>query len=179
MRKIAFLRGINVSGHHKVPMKELCNLFLKLGFENVSTLLNSGNVIFDSKENNNSELESFISSSLEKHFGFPIPTIVADANDLLKVLAKNPFKKVKVHKDIRLYVSFLKTEPKINLKLPWESEDKTYQILELKDRKIFSFLDLSLTKTTKAMDSLEKLFGKEITTRNWNTIEKIGEKLEN
>jgi len=44
---VAFLRGINVGGHHKVPMADLRKELEKLGFENVMTLLNSGNIIFE------------------------------------------------------------------------------------------------------------------------------------
>ena len=73
---VAFLRGINVGGHHKVPMADLRKELEKLGFENVETLLNSGNIIFEAISNNEGNLEKKISAHLEKSFGFPIPTVI-------------------------------------------------------------------------------------------------------
>ena len=78
-----------------------------------------------------------------------------------------------MHKDLRLYVTFLKESPKEEFPLPWKSQDGAFQMLEINDRMIFSILDVSVSKTTDAMNVLEKNFGKEITTRNWNTLLKI------
>lgn len=57
--------------------------------------------------------------------------------------------------------------------VPYISEDKAFQIISIRDKTILSALDLSVTSTPKGMDDLEKLFGKNITTRNWNTIRRI------
>jgi uncharacterized protein (DUF1697 family) len=175
---VAFLRGINVGGHHKVPMSELKKEFQKLGFENIVTLLNSGNIIFESSSDNTSSLEQQISTHLEKAFGFPIPTIVRTSGFLGDLLIHNRFIDIERTKDIRLYVSFLKENNDTDLKLPWKSPDNSYIIIEKRDRTIISVLDLSVSKTPKAMESMEHHYEKEITTRNWNTIERIGKKLQ-
>ena len=175
---IAFLRGINVGGHHKVPMADLREELGKLKFENVITILNTGNIIFDAKAGDITKLEKKMSDHLEKAFGFPIPTILRTADGILELLKSDPFKGIEVTKDIRLYVSFLATEPEVELSLPWANENKSYQILDIKDKAIVSVLDLSGTKTVKGMASLEKMFGKNITTRNWNTIKRVEKKLE-
>ena len=77
---VAFLRGINVGGHHKVPMADLRKELEKLDFENVETLLNSGNIIFEAIDDNEENLEKKISLHLEKSFGFPVPSIVRKCN---------------------------------------------------------------------------------------------------
>ncbi|MEO9885251.1 MAG: DUF1697 domain-containing protein [Balneola sp.] len=174
---VAFLRGINVGGHHKVPMVDLRKEIEKLGLENVLTLLNSGNVIFSVPGSNPMELEKMISESLENKFGFLIPTIVRKAELIHELLSNNPFRQIEVTKDIRLYVSFLQQESNIELKLPWTSDDDSFKILEQRDKTIISVLDLSVSKTPKAMSALEKYYGTDITTRNWNTILRIGKKL--
>jgi len=176
-RYIAFLRGINVGGHHKVPMSDLLIELKKMGFKNIITLLNSGNIIFDTASNNQVKLENELAIHLEKHFGFPIPTIVKKSEVILELFNNKPFKSVKLTKDIRFYVSFIKKNLEANLKLPWVSLDKSYQIIAIKDKTICSVLDLSISKTPKAMRVLEQFYGKNITTRNWNTIEKIVKKL--
>ena len=109
---IAFLRGINVGGHHKVPMADLRNELENLNCENVMTLLNSGNIIFDSRETNIEKLEKTIAEHLEMAFGFPIPTLLRKSKTISALLKRNPFKDIVLTKDIRLYVSLLRKDYK-------------------------------------------------------------------
>jgi len=174
---IALLRGINVGGHHKVPMQILQKELVNLDFANIITLLNSGNVIFETNLSGIDELEMSIAQNLENRFGFPVPVLIRKAEDILDMLNFDPFKNIDLTKDTRLYVSFLKQEPGTDIALPWISDDKSFQILAIKDKSVFSVLDLLNASSIKGMEILEKLFGKEITTRNWNTINKIIAKL--
>ncbi len=174
---IAFLRGINVGGHHKVPMADLRRELKKMGFNDVFTLLNSGNVIFKSQEKNVKILEKEIAIHLEETFKFTIPVIIRKADEILNLLKNNPFKKIEENKEIRFYISFLNEDPGQEVKIPWTSEDHSFRILEIRDKNVVSVLDLSKTKTVKGMAVLEQKFGKNITTRNWKTLVRIGEKL--
>ncbi|MEM6841093.1 MAG: DUF1697 domain-containing protein [Bacteroidota bacterium] len=175
---IAFLRGINVGGHKKVPMADLRKRIETLGFTQVTTILNSGNVIFSAPEGEKVTLEAAIAKDLERFFGFPVPVLVRRAEVISHLLEADPFQNIEVTKDIRLYVSFLKEEPFTPITLPWSTEDSSYRILEVKDRAVCSVLDLSVTQTPKGMEALEQLFGKNITTRNWNTLVRITKKLD-
>jgi len=175
---IAFLRGINVGGHHKVPMAELRMELEKLNLENVITILNSGNIIFDASTDNLTNLEKTISGHLEKSFCFPVPTVIRRSDTILGLLNNNPFKDVKLTKDIRLYISFLQKNIETDLIIPWCSADSSFKITGKNTNTIFSILDLTISKTPKAMGTLDRFFGKDITTRNWKTIERIGKKLE-
>jgi uncharacterized protein (DUF1697 family) len=168
-----FLRGINVGGHHKVPMPVLREKLKEMGCKNVKTLLNSGNIIFDTEQENIGSLEQALEDFLSRSFGFTIPVILKIRNELSELADENPFQSISVHKDIRLYVSFLKDEPIVNLSEPYVSEDESYTILSVRNKVILSVLNLSVTNTPKGMDTLEKLFGKNITTRNWNTVLKV------
>jgi uncharacterized protein (DUF1697 family) len=170
---VAFLRGINVGGNKKVPMAKLKSVLEEFGFKNVRTLLASGNVIFESKKDSLPSLTKKISATLEEAFSFTIPVILRDADQIEKIAGSDPFKNIIVTKDTRLYVTFLSEEPKSKLKIPYISPDKSFQILAIKDKAIFSIVDLSKAGTVEAMAILEKEFGKNITTRNWNTIVKI------
>ncbi|MBK9333619.1 MAG: DUF1697 domain-containing protein [Ignavibacteria bacterium] len=171
----AMLRGINVGGHHKIPMADLRIEFTKLGFTNVSTLLNSGNVLFDTTSGSAEKIEIKIEKRLQDVFGFSVPVILRDAFEIQDIIDLDPFKKIKLTHDLRFYVSFLKEEFKINFKLPHISKDRSFRIINTNKNNVFSVLDLTLGKTTKGMEELEKLFGKELTTRNWNTVIKIFE----
>jgi len=176
VKYIAFLRGINISGHHKVPMAELQKEFTKLGFGNVITLLNSGNIIFESTSEDEELLEQSITDHLGKIFGFQILVLIRNADNISELINRNPFKNIEVTKDIRLYISFVKEKTMPDIQLPFSTEDGSFQIPEVWDRNIVSVVDLTNTKTTKAMEILEKFFGKNITTRNWNTLNRIAEK---
>ena len=174
---IILLRGINVGGKHKVPMQEVKTLLEQSTYKNVITLLNSGNLIFNAKEQGISVLENKLSELLEPHFSFPIPVIALSARSLQQMIEENPFQKEEIHKDIRLYVSFTKEEIQNKTELQL-LEDESFKIIKSTSNQIFSMVDLSKGKTTKAMEKLDKLYKKKITTRNWNTLERIYKKLE-
>ncbi len=176
-RYVVFLRGINVGGHHKVPMAELRKVLEGLQCENIDTLLNSGNIILNSTEVDLESLEVKIAEKLEKTFGFSIPTIIRKSETITQLISDAPFKDITLTKDIRLYVSFLKKNTATNLDLPWISQDDSFRIIDKTDNTVISVLDLAISKTPKAMKALEDFFGSEITTRNWNTIARIAKKL--
>lgn len=174
---IAFLRGINVGGHHKLSMAELKKELEVLGLKNVETLLNSGNVIIHSESVDIESLEEKISEHLETTFGFPVPVIITTAEIIKKIHAVAPFKDIAVTKDIRLYVSFLKENKNPLPDFPWTTLDGSFSIIHKMEKVVFSVLDLSVSKTADAMKDLEVFFGKNITTRNWNTVERILKKI--
>ena len=118
-----------------------------------------------------------MSVQLEKVFGFPIPTLIREAEMINDLWNNNPFREERVSKDIRLYVSFIRKNVDFDLQIPWASTDDSYKIIAIRNKTICSVLDLSVSKTPKAMEVLERYFGKDITTRNWNTIGRIVKKL--
>lgn len=73
---IALLRGINVGGHHKVSMADLRKEMATIGFENIITILNSGNVIFDAASDSKTLVAEKLENHLEKTFGFAIPVVI-------------------------------------------------------------------------------------------------------
>ena len=176
-RYVAFLRGINVGGHHKVPMAELRLIMEELGFEKVITLLNSGNIIFDATTEYPENLEKIVSKKLEETFNFRVPTIIRNSKSIMELFNDAPFQHEERNKDIRLYISFLRKRSQTELATPWTSSDNAYKIIEIKETAILSVLDLSVAKTPNTMENIEKMFGKDITTRNWNTIERIVNKI--
>lgn len=175
---IALLRGINVGGHHKVPMADLRKEFKNLGAKKVETVLNSGNIIFDFNDEKAEHIENIISEHLKKNFGFAIPVVIIRSENFIELHSSNPFKSVDMTPETRLYATFLKNDNDTDFSLPWSTPDESYTIVERNKDTIMSVLDLSLSQTTKAMATLESVFGKDITTRNWNTIERIYKKLE-
>ncbi len=169
----AFLRGINVGGNKKVPMAELKKVLEKIGIKNVKTLLASGNVVFEADSNKIDDLQISISSAIEKAFNFPVPVLLRSFPDIQKIIALDPFKNITITPQTRLYVTFLTKKVQDKASSNKVSPDKSFTILAKTKSEVFSVLDLSVTGTPEAMSTLKKEFGKEVTTRNWNTILKL------
>lgn len=155
-------------------MDELKKAFESLGFINVKTLIASGNVAFDAPKADAGALSRKIEEKLKETFGFEIGVILRTAGDLRKMVVSNPFKSVKIIPGIKLYVTFYAEKPKTGLKIPYQSPKKEIRILKVSDGEIFSVVDLSQgSRTVDLMNIIEKEFGKKVTTRNWNTINKL------
>ncbi len=174
MRYIALLRGINVGGNKKVPMADMKKMLEKMGLENVKTLLASGNVVFDAPATNIATMAQKIEAQFEKTFGFDSHIIMRTSEEIQKLVDSAPFKKIPVTKDTRLYVTFFSEKPVSKIKIPYVSPNKDFTILKVSDTELCSFLQLTPTRdSTKVMNIIEKEFGKNVTTRNWNTVEKL------
>lgn len=87
---VALLRGINVGGNSKVEMKRLKAVFEEIGHTNISTYINSGNVIFESPEKNDEKLVKKLESEIEKEFGFNIKVVVKSLKEMEVISEKLP-----------------------------------------------------------------------------------------
>lgn len=173
MKYALFLRGINVGGNKKVPMSSLKSALEAIGLSDVKTLLNSGNVTFIDTASQTT-LKTRIDTKLKETFDFPIPTVIRTIPQIETLLNNNPFKEIPITKDTRLYITLLANKPTSTLKIPYTTPDKAFQILKVTDTEVVSVLTVTKTKgTTDCMNILEKEFGHNITTRNWNTIQKL------
>lgn len=170
---VALLRGINVGGHHKVPMADLRELLQDEGFTEVQTLLNSGNVILSTSSLSSPQLAQQLARCLDNRFGFAIPVQVYRGSELTAFYHLAPFREMTSSGDLRFYVSFLPEKPADPPALPWISDDESLQIVSISGRMVGSIVNIRQSKTPDAMKILERFFGKGITTRNWNTLEKI------
>lgn len=174
VKYVAFLRGINVGGHVTVKMEALRKAFSSLGFTNVSTLLNSGNVIFETQETKSDFLQKRIEEKLERTFGRPIDVLLRTVAQLQKLIDRNPFKNISVTPQTRLYITFLSEKSVGTLKIPYKSEGEDVHILSASKDEVVSVITLSTGKnTTDLMKIIEREFGKKVTTRNWNTVLKV------
>ena len=172
MRYVAFLRGINV-GKRRVKNDALAKVFADLGFVNVKVLIASGNVLFDAEKQDELKLTKTVEHGLEKALGFDVAVMLRSIPEIQAMLDLDPFKGIEVTKATRLYVTLLAEKTKSRLKLPLASEDGNFRILSRTDREVYSVLTVSESgRTVDLMAVLEKEYGKSVTTRNWNTIQK-------
>ncbi|MBP9773072.1 MAG: DUF1697 domain-containing protein [Candidatus Peribacteraceae bacterium] len=174
IRFVAFLRGINVGGNKIIPMAKLKTMFELLGFTNVKTLLATGNILFDASETKPEKLVTLIEKKIEATFDLHSHAIVRTLDNLQKLIDREPFKKIKVTPEKRLYITFLAAKPTSKLVIPYRSPTNDFEILSVSDTEICSVLTLNpKTRSVDAMQILEKEYGKNVTTRNWNTVMKL------
>ncbi len=170
---IALLRGINVSGHKIIKMAELKNMFENLGFDNVKTYIQSGNVVFNSKENEVSTLEKLIRKGIEKEFGFDVHIRILTPEELRTALDQNPFLKDESLDMRQHYFVFLdQVPPKEN----WQ----TLQNLELKGEKmalsgkvLFVYYTNGAGQSKLTTNLIESKLKVAATARNLNTSKKL------
>jgi uncharacterized protein (DUF1697 family) len=174
-RYIALLRGINVGGHKKIKMADLHDLLGSVGFENTKTVLASGNVAFDSDENGTDILETTIEQAIVDKYGFSVSVIVFPQSRIAELVESEPFAGIEVTKETRLYVTFLRSAPETQIEVPYHTETGDFTILRVSDTNVCSVLTINNTRSVDGMAVLEKLYGKAITTRNWNTILKLAD----
>ena len=108
---IALLRGINVGGHRKIKMAYLKEMLHTMGFKDVVTYIQSGNVVFNSSETKTTLLEEKIKKGIAKTFGFEVPVLIKSREALVAVLRDSPFKKEEDLEANRIYYVLLKSEP--------------------------------------------------------------------
>jgi uncharacterized protein (DUF1697 family) len=175
---VALLRGINVGGNKKVNMADLRRASASWGLQNVRTVLNTGNVVFESPVTDPGGLTRTIEDKIETDFGLKVSVLLRSLREIQELLDAAPFAGVDVTPQTRLYVTFLPGKPNSHLEIPYESPEKDFRILRVSDSEVCSVLIVTPNLgTTRVMDILEKEFGKNVTTRNWNTVIKIAQTL--
>jgi uncharacterized protein (DUF1697 family) len=171
----AFLRGINVGGNKLMKMEDLRKAFESLGFKQVRTLLASGNVLFETAETRTPALTKTIEERLNKRFGSEIAVLVRRVADLRRLHESDPFKGINVTAQTRLWITFLCEKRMGGLKIPYASADGSFKILSATSSAVCSVLTV-LPGSRAGFDlmaTLEKEFGRKVTTRNWNTIARV------
>lgn len=167
---LALLRGINVSGHNMIKMEALKTTLENIGFKNVQTYIQSGNVFVDSEEENAASVGFKIKQEIFRAFGHEVPVVMISKADLKNALAKNPFLKEKEVDAKKLYVAFvsvaLKSEQINDLKISQFKPDEA----TIDGNKIFIKYAVGAGKTRLDQKYIEKKLNLIATIRNWNTV---------
>lgn len=170
--KIAVLRGINVGGKRKILMLDLRGLFETLGFKDVKTYIQSGNVIFKSDKQNDI-LVSEIKTSIKTNFNLDVPVIIKSLQDLEQIVANNPFSITKEEDIGKLHLTFLSekpTEEKLKLIESYNSNSDKFRI---KGKNVFIWCNGKYHQSKLTNNFFEKKLAVEATTRNWKTVLKL------
>lgn len=151
-------------------MPELKKAFEAAGFEEVKTVLSSGNVVFTARAASNASIQKKAEAAMEQRLGHSFLTIVRPVEMLRELLASDPYAPFGLPSNAKRIVTFLREAPTEKLRLPIEMHGAT--IHSMKGTEIFSSY-LPTPKGPVFMTLIEKTFGKAVTTRTWETVRKV------
>ena len=168
---IALLRGVNVGGARKLPMKDLVALLERAGFSSVRTYIQSGNVVFQSSKGTARALSTRIAELILKKFGFQSEVLVLSLRDLTEAIKGNPFPQADDdHKSLHLF--FLSERPR-------DPDLKSLATLK-SGREAFALVGAVFYLHTpdgfvdsKLAARAERLLGVQATARNWRTVNQL------
>lgn len=170
---IALLRGINVGGNKIIKMLDLKAMFQTLGFENVRTYIQSGNVVFESDEGSESLLTGVIERKIHEVFGFEVSVMIRTLAEMEEVITNNPFQLTEPEAFKKWYVSFLPAEPSAEaldkLRTYENGPDKVCFV----GREMYILYEVSVSQSPLFKVPFDRILGMTITARNWNTVNKL------
>jgi uncharacterized protein (DUF1697 family) len=166
-RYAAFLRGVMPTN---AKMPELRRAFEKAGFDDVRTVLGSGNVVFSARAASDAVLQRKAEAAMQEHLGRTFATIIRSIDELEALVAVDPFAKYRLPPEAKRIVTFLR-EPlaRAPSRLP---EQDGARILHVTGREVFTAY-LPTPKGPVFMSLIQKTFGEDVTTRTWDTIKKV------
>ena len=169
---LALLRGINVGGANKMPMKALRALFEDLGHANVRTYAQSGNVIFESPTSTPSKMVAEIEGAVSQSLGVKPSVVLRNRKQLEAVGAGNPFPTEGV-KPSFLHVVFLSGPPSTKALQTLDHDRSPPDEFQVIGSEIYLLLPNGAGRSKLTIDYFEKRLGTRATARNWNTVTKV------
>jgi uncharacterized protein (DUF1697 family) len=175
MTVISLLRGINLGGHHKVPMNELRALYESLGFSGARTFIQSGNVVFSTKKKDLKKITSELEAEIERRFGFCCSVVQRSLAEWDRTIAKNPFAGRSDIEPSKLLVIFLAADPGQTARdavmaIPAEPE----QVRAI-GSELYIYYPDGMARPKLPLTRIDKTLGTNGTGRNWNTVLKLRE----
>lgn len=177
-RYVCLLRGINVGGYKKIKMADLRAALTDIGLKEVSTYIQSGNVLFSSKEKDVDQLAAVVKEMLQSVFGFDIPVLVRSTAYWNQIAAANPFIKTGEEPLNQLLVTFLKDKPtaeQLDTIKDYVYKDDLFEIV---DDAIYLYCRGGYGNTKLSNKFFEGKLKIQATTRNWKTVLKLTTMLE-
>ena len=171
-RYLVMPRGINVGTRNRVPMAELRSKLADEGYSDVATVLQSGNVIVSTESARADRVGSAVQRLLSDEFDVNVPCVVRSANQVRRVLERNPLREV-VSDPSRYLVNFLSQEPDPEMVRALLEEDHSPETIAIEGTEAYVWTLDGVKAMTLSYVYLEKRFGVTATARNWNTLEKI------
>ncbi|MBL1275930.1 MAG: DUF1697 domain-containing protein [Ectothiorhodospiraceae bacterium] len=176
MKYISILRGINVGGKKKIKMFDLKALYESLGFCNVITYIQSGNVIFESNVKNKTSLKVLIEEAIKSKYKFSVPVELRTHRELANIIKNCPFGDVDLEENgTKVLVTFFDAAPSNdNVKKLLNTVVLPEQLV-VKGKEAYVYCPGGYGKSKLSNTFLEKKFDVNATTRNWKSVSTLFE----
>ena len=173
MKYIALLRGINIGRNKRIKMADLVKTLESLGFKNVKTYLQSGNVIFEHDSGDIAEITENIERKISETFSFSVDVIIRTKDELENIVKGNSFiKDTDIELD-KLHVTFLSDIPNQKAVLNLDINKAENEKFEIIGREVSLYCPNGYARTKLKNDMFEKRLNVVATTRNWKTTNKL------
>jgi uncharacterized protein (DUF1697 family) len=169
---VALLRGVNVGGHNRLRMKDLCASMAGLGLGNVTTYKQSGNVIFESTDQDLDSLNQKIGAELKKLLGNEINMALRTIAQMRAIVKLDPFKHEKTGHHV-CFISFLCAASAVKPRLPLATPNGDAEVFLIKKSELFSVARERNGRYGNPNKLLETKLKAALTTRNWLTIQAL------
>jgi uncharacterized protein (DUF1697 family) len=170
---IALLRGINVGGHRPVAMSDLRALLAGLGFADVRSVLQSGNLVFRSAARTGADLEHVLEAEADRRLGLRADFLIRSAKEWRQVVANNPFRKEAEHDPSHLVAMFLKSAASVKDVSAIQAAIAGPEVLRAGARHVYIVYPEGIGRSRLSNIFLEAKLGVRGTARNWNTVLKL------
>ena len=167
---IALLRGINVGGKNKLPMKDLAALFRDAGCEDVRTYIQSGNVLFRAGATPPDAIPSLISASIEDRFGYRVPVVTRTAAELRAAVEANPFAGAEADKLLVLFLADPPDPERVEALDPNRSPGDEFAVV---GREVFLHCPNGFARSKLTNAWFDSRLSTVSTMRNWKTVSKL------
>lgn len=171
--RVVLLRGINVSGHNKLPMADLRQMAATLGLVAPETYVQSGNMIVDT-DLDEIELSGSLREAIEGRFGFEVPVISRSADAFVGVARSHPHRGLGLDERF-LQVAFLSRAPDEDVDTLIDAADYEPDLFEADGREIYIAYPNGSGRSKLNHSLLERRLGVTVTTRNWRTVSKLAD----
>jgi uncharacterized protein (DUF1697 family) len=169
---VALLRGINVGGKHIVPMKQLAEIFTDAKCGNVRTYIQSGNVVFTASPKVAKALAARVAKNIEERFGFSVPVVMRNREELAQVARNNPFLKAGLPQQT-LHVYFLADLPTADAVRSLDPNRSTPDRFHVSDSEIYLHMPNGMGRTKLTCAYFDSKLSTIATARNWNAVLKL------
>lgn len=171
---VGLLRGINVGGHNKIPMSELRELCGELGWRDVQTYIQSGNLVF-SAAGKPAALEAELERAIQRGFGFSISLIIRPAADWPAYVSSNPFLKACEKEPHRVMLCLSKTPPKSDAVKALSERAAGGERIACVGGALWIHFAGGMARSKLSPSLLDRAVGSSVTARNWLTVLKLQE----
>lgn len=171
---IALLRAINVGGHKKVAMADLRGLVAALGFQDVQTLLQTGNIVFRGGTKTGAALERLLETEAAERLGLVTDFFVRSGKEWQGIIARNPFRHEAKRDPSHLVVQLLKGAPRAGNVKRLQDAIAGPEVVRALGRQLYVFCPAGIGRSRLTSKLMEDKLGMRATGRNWNTVLKLG-----